>query len=63
MTGAEDHTAQCPYCWEPITLELDLSAGSAVYTEDCPVCCQPMRVVLNVAPGGDYLVEIEREND
>ena len=62
MTGAEDHAAQCPYCWEPITLELDLSAGSAVYTEDCPVCCQPIRVALSVAPSGDYLVELEREN-
>ena len=63
MSGIEDHAAQCPYCWEPITLELDLSAGSVTYTEDCPVCCQPIQVTLNVAPGGEYLVDLAREND
>jgi Cysteine-rich CPXCG len=63
MSQVEDHAVQCPYCWEAFTLELDLSAGSAVYTEDCPVCCQPIRVSLNVPANGDYLVEVEREND
>ena len=63
MSGVEDHAAQCPYCWEAFTLELDLSAGSTVYTEDCPVCCQPVRVTLSVAPGGDYLVDVAKEND
>jgi hypothetical protein len=58
----EDFAAQCPYCWQPIVLELDLSAGSQVYVEDCSVCCQPMRVVLQVAPDGGYSVDIDREN-
>jgi transcription elongation factor Elf1 len=59
----EEHAAQCPYCGEPIVLELDLSAGSQVYTEDCAVCCQPIRVALRVAPDGSYTVDIDREND
>jgi hypothetical protein len=59
----EDHSEQCPSCWEPIVLELDLSGGSQVYTEDCAVCCQPMRVTLSVAPDGSYTVDIAREND
>jgi hypothetical protein len=63
MSGVEDRAAQCPYCWETFTLELDLSAGSAVYTEDCPVCCQPILVTLSVASDGDYLVDVTREND
>lgn len=63
MSGIEDHAVQCPYCWEAFTLELDLSAGSTVYTEDCPVCCQPIRVAVSVAPDGNYLVDVEREND
>ena len=58
----EDHAAQCPYCGEPIVLELDLSAGSQVYTEDCAVCCQPLRVALQVAADGGYLVDVSREN-
>ena len=59
----EDFAAQCPYCWEPIVLELDLSAGSQVYVEDCAVCCQPIRVVLSVDPDGGYFVDVAREND
>jgi hypothetical protein len=59
----EDYAAQCPYCGEPIVLELDLSAGSQVYVEDCAVCCRPMRVALQVAPDGGYAVDIATEND
>lgn len=59
----EEHEATCPYCWETIVLELDLSAGSQRYTEDCSVCCQPFLVRLEVAGSGEYVVEVEREND
>ena len=59
----EEAEATCPYCWETINLELDLSAGSQTYTEDCPVCCQPLLVRLCVADGGGYAVEVQREND
>lgn len=52
----------CPYCWETVTLPLDLSAGDQDYTEDCPVCCQPMAVRLRVA-GASYVVDVERENN
>jgi hypothetical protein len=59
----EEHEATCPYCWETIALELDLSAGDQTYTEDCPVCCQPLLVRLSVAPDGGYAVDVAREND
>ena len=59
----EDYDATCPYCWETITLELDLSAGSQTYAEDCPVCCQPLLVRLTVADDGGYAVDVQREND
>lgn len=59
----EDYEGTCPYCWETIVLELDLSAGSQTYTEDCAVCCQPLQVALSVANNGEYRVEITREND
>lgn len=59
----EESEATCPYCWETIVLELDLSAGSQTYTEDCPVCCQPLRVDLRVANDGTHVVEVQREND
>jgi len=28
----ESRAVQCPYCWEEIELDLDLSAGSQTYT-------------------------------
>ena len=59
----EETEVTCPYCWETIALQLDLSAGSQTYTEDCPVCCQPLLVRLGVAADGGYAVEVEREND
>jgi hypothetical protein len=58
----EEATVTCPYCWEAIVLELDLSAGSADYVEDCSVCCQPVLVHLSVA-GEDFSVAVEREGD
>jgi hypothetical protein len=54
-------TVACPYCWETIELELDLSAGSQTYTEDCSVCCQPILVRLTV-DGEDYSVDVAAEN-
>jgi len=53
-TIAEVH---CPYCGEPFTTVLDLSAGSASYIEDCQVCCQPIEfsVVAGVDGGLDSL--------
>lgn len=59
----EESEVTCPYCWQSIVLELDLSAGSSRYTEDCAVCCQPLTVRLTVARDGSYAVEVEREND
>ncbi len=37
--------AQCPYCGEDVTLELDPGGGvSQIYVQDCEVCCRPWRV-------------------
>jgi len=35
---------QCPYCWEEISMILDLSSGGVSYIEDCEVCCQPIEI-------------------
>jgi hypothetical protein len=57
----EDLLVTCPYCWQTVELNLDLSAGSQIYTEDCPVCCQPMTVHLKV-DGIAFSVDVEAEN-
>ena len=38
---------QCPYCGEPIEMQVDRSAGSQAYVEDCSVCCRPIEVRLS----------------
>ena len=35
----------CPYCGEPLTLEVDEYGGRRQsYVEDCAVCCRPIEV-------------------
>ena len=36
---------QCPYCGEPVELQIDIGGGPRQeYVEDCPVCCRPWQV-------------------
>jgi len=34
----------CPYCWQQISMVLDVSVSHQTYVEDCEVCCQPIEV-------------------
>jgi hypothetical protein len=48
-----DVVATCPYCGEPIDLEIDESGGPEQhYIEDCSVCCRPIEVRAAVGRGG-----------
>ncbi len=41
---------KCPYCFERISMLLDLSEnGAQEYIEDCEVCCQPIQIHFEVA--------------
>jgi transcription elongation factor Elf1 len=39
-----EHFFTCPYCWQKISMILDLSAGEQSYIEDCEVCCRPINI-------------------
>ncbi len=39
-----EHFFQCPYCWEEISMLLDVSITNETYVEDCEVCCNPIEV-------------------
>ncbi len=39
-----EHFFQCPYCWEEISMLLDVSISTQTYVEDCEVCCNPIEV-------------------
>jgi hypothetical protein len=41
----------CPYCWQQISMLLDVSAGGQNYVEDCEVCCNPIQISYQVEDG------------
>ncbi|MDB4059710.1 CPXCG motif-containing cysteine-rich protein [Gammaproteobacteria bacterium] len=51
----------CPFCWERITLLIDLSE-SQIYTEDCFVCCRP--ILINAEIDGDHVqISVTQEDE
>jgi len=46
-----EHPFTCPYCWESITMLLDLTVEDQNYVEDCEVCCNPISVNFRVEQG------------
>ena len=38
----------CPYCWQRISMVLDLSVPGQTFVEDCEVCCHPIEVRYTV---------------
>jgi hypothetical protein len=51
----------CPFCWETLTILLDLSLPEQDYIEDCQVCCQPIRIRYSSAAG--VLISLDVEQD
>ena len=47
----EEYFFTCPYCWEKISMLLDLTAGGQTYVEDCEVCCNPISIYFDVESG------------
>jgi hypothetical protein len=41
----------CPYCWQRISMVLDISVKGQTFIEDCEVCCQPIQVRYSVEDG------------
>jgi len=39
---------QCLYCWEGISILIDVSLTSQSYIEDCEICCNPIQVSVIV---------------
>ena len=58
----EEHLGQCPYCWEHIYFEIDLSIENQEYVEDCQVCCNPILLRVN-SIGLEVHIETAREDD
>ncbi len=39
-----EHFFQCPYCWETISMLIDVSQTTQWYIEDCEICCNPIQI-------------------
>ncbi|MGB0376856.1 MAG: CPXCG motif-containing cysteine-rich protein [Flavobacteriaceae bacterium] len=39
-----EQMAQCPYCWQNISIWMDPDSQTGSLVEDCEVCCQPIEV-------------------
>lgn len=51
----EEYAFTCPYCWETITMLLDLSVAEQEFIEDCEVCCNPIAVAYAVNDAGEVV--------
>ncbi|NRA92662.1 MAG: CPXCG motif-containing cysteine-rich protein [Psychroserpens sp.] len=56
----EEHFFQCPYCWETISMLVDLSQSHQSYIEDCEVCCNPIQ--LNISTENNEIMGFEARN-
>ena len=60
MNEVVEQKIRCPFCAEPITVLIDLSAGNQAYIEDCEVCCRPIEIAFAVDACGTPEVTAER---
>ncbi|MEP7037840.1 MAG: CPXCG motif-containing cysteine-rich protein [Acidobacteriota bacterium] len=44
-----EHFFTCPYCWQEISMILDLSVEEQSYIEDCEVCCRLIQINYTAA--------------
>ena len=53
----------CPYCGEPLDVDVDCSVASQSYVEDCQVCCRPIVMAIDVDEEGEPSVVARHEDD
>ncbi|MDA9760807.1 CPXCG motif-containing cysteine-rich protein [Flavobacteriaceae bacterium] len=56
----EEHFYQCPYCWEQVSVLVDVSQSSQTYIEDCEVCCNPIQFHIQCL--GQVLQSLEAQS-
>jgi hypothetical protein len=54
----------CPYCGEPVELDIDEGGSSRqAYVEDCPVCCRPWNVEVMRHADGTWTATLRTEDE
>jgi hypothetical protein len=54
MAEQDEYFFKCPYCWQRISMILDLSVDGQTLIEDCEVCCNPIEVSYS-SKGGEVV--------
>ncbi|MBU2927423.1 CPXCG motif-containing cysteine-rich protein [Winogradskyella psychrotolerans] len=44
----DEYFFQCPYCWQQISMLVDLSQSNQNYIEDCEICCNPIQITVAI---------------
>ena len=44
----DEYFFMCPYCWQHISMLLELYNGTQQYVEDCEICCNPIEITYTV---------------
>ena len=54
----------CPYCGEPVELDIDEDGGSRQeFVQDCPVCCQPWQVAVRRDADGEWTASLQTADE
>jgi len=56
----KEYFFQCPYCWEQISMLIDVSQTHQNYIEDCEICCNPIQI--NVHTEQQEIVSFQANN-
>ncbi len=56
----EEYFFTCPYCWDQISMLVDLSIEQQTFVEDCENCCHPIEVTYTVQDEAVVNVETKR---
>ena len=57
----EEAQITCPFCWENLTILLDLSIPEQDYIEDCQVCCRPIRIAYSSDDGVLMSIDVQQD--
>ncbi|MGB5448633.1 MAG: CPXCG motif-containing cysteine-rich protein [Woeseiaceae bacterium] len=63
MRELNEHSIECPYCGENISVLVDPSVHRQDYIEDCQVCCRPINFNIEIEHDGEASIRVASDNE